>query len=132
MSLKGDRDRTAKLKQLQPGQTVRGVVARVVEYGVFVRLQHLDVTGLAHRSELSDSVKRDAAEALKVGQGGASVPGYADPSLRCPHLLSHMAPGPQNTWDPVPVRLSRSRKARLNPMMTLSLTPSSSVQAVHA
>ena len=94
MSLKGDGDRAAKLKQLQPGQTVRGIVARVVDFGVFVRLQHLDITGLAHKSELSDSATRDAAAALKVGQGGSSVPGYADPSLHWPHLLSHKARGP--------------------------------------
>lgn len=58
-----------QLKQLQPGQVVRGKIKRVEAFGVFVQLHNSSLTGLAHKSELSDDFVKDPADVYQAGQG---------------------------------------------------------------
>ena len=58
-----------QLEQLQPGQVVRGKIKRVEAFGVFVRLHSSSLTGLAHKSELSDDFVKDPADVYQAGQG---------------------------------------------------------------
>ena len=58
-----------QLEQLQPGQVVRGKIKRVEAFGVFVQLHNSSLTGLAHKSELSDDFVKDPADVYQAGQG---------------------------------------------------------------
>ena len=58
-----------QLEQLQPGHVVRGKVKRVEAFGVFVQLHNSSLTGLAHKSELSDDFVKDPADVYQAGQG---------------------------------------------------------------
>ena len=58
-----------QLEQLQSGQVVRGKIKRVEAFGAFVQLHNSSLTGLAHKSELSDDFVKDPADVYQAGQG---------------------------------------------------------------
>lgn len=49
------------------GDKVRGHVRAIAEYGVFVQIDGTNISGLCHKSELSDNAKADALRAYAVG-----------------------------------------------------------------
>ena len=49
------------------GDKVRGHVRATAEYGVFVQIDGTNISGLCHKSELSDNAKSDAVRAYAVG-----------------------------------------------------------------
>ncbi|KAJ4002507.1 hypothetical protein F5050DRAFT_1802449 [Lentinula boryana] len=53
------------LSTLSIGQHVEGVVKRIEEYGLFVQVDDSKLSGLCHKSELSDSKDADTAVALR-------------------------------------------------------------------
>ena len=59
--------RKARLADYVPGTKVTGFVRGVTDYGVFVQIAGTEVSGLAHRSELSDNRGVDAVRAFAVG-----------------------------------------------------------------
>lgn len=65
--------RTQDLSDLSVGQVVRGRVARVQPFGVFVALEGGKATGLAHISECSHDFVRDLTTLFKTGQGVSAV-----------------------------------------------------------
>lgn len=72
--MRGEKRRDAEqLKRLREGQTVRGQVTRVEEYGAFVRLSDVDAVGLVHKSELADAFVKTVASHIKPGQGTVSI-----------------------------------------------------------
>ncbi|THV06019.1 nucleic acid-binding protein [Dendrothele bispora CBS 962.96] len=62
----GDLTRSASLKDADftPGQIVDGTVKRIEDYGLFIQIQGSKITGLCHKSELSDNKDADASIAL--------------------------------------------------------------------
>lgn len=59
--------------ELKPGDKIKGFVKSVVEFGVFVQVEGANVSGLAHKSELSDNKSTSAQEALKAFNVGDRV-----------------------------------------------------------
>ncbi|KZT52546.1 hypothetical protein CALCODRAFT_441411 [Calocera cornea HHB12733] len=53
------------LGDFEPGQKVTGKVTGIAEFGIFIRIDDSNVSGLCHHSELSDSKKGDVQAALK-------------------------------------------------------------------
>jgi small subunit ribosomal protein S1 len=54
------------IKKYQVGQTVKGKVTKVLQYGAFVELDP-NIYGLVHSVELSNDEVKDPAEIIKVG-----------------------------------------------------------------
>ncbi|KAJ3806453.1 hypothetical protein F5876DRAFT_80678 [Lentinula aff. lateritia] len=50
---------------LTPGQHVDGVVKRIEEYGLFIQIDNSKLSGLCHKSQLSDNKDADFAVALR-------------------------------------------------------------------
>ncbi|KAJ3882712.1 hypothetical protein F5051DRAFT_393458 [Lentinula edodes] len=50
---------------LAPGQHVDGVVKRIEEYGLFIQIDNSKLSGLCHKSQLSDNKDADFAVALR-------------------------------------------------------------------
>lgn len=50
---------TITFEGLQIGQVIKGVVKRVEKYGAFIRIEGSGVSGLCHKSEISDDEKAD-------------------------------------------------------------------------
>ena len=61
------RKKIAKLSELEIGSLVRGTVQNVVDFGVFVDIG-LKVSGLIHKSELSNKYFRHPLDVVSVGQ----------------------------------------------------------------
>ncbi|NLI75826.1 MAG: (d)CMP kinase [Candidatus Riflebacteria bacterium] len=59
--------RTEIFEKHQPGDTIKGVVSRIVEYGAFIDLGD-GVEGLIHRNDLSWSVIANPREVVQPGQ----------------------------------------------------------------
>lgn len=55
------------VKKYQIGQTVKGAIAKIMPFGVFVELDK-DIQGLAHVMELSHEAIKNPEEILKVGE----------------------------------------------------------------
>ncbi|KAJ3870308.1 hypothetical protein EV359DRAFT_28064 [Lentinula novae-zelandiae] len=53
------------LSTLAPGQHVDGVVKRIEEYGLFIQINNSKLSGLCHKSQLSDNKDADFAVALR-------------------------------------------------------------------
>lgn len=53
------------LADFKEGQKVEATVKRVESFGLFLRIDGSDVSGLCHRSEISDNKKQDVSQALK-------------------------------------------------------------------
>lgn len=53
------------LADFTEGQKVEATVKRVEPYGLFLRIDGSDISGLCHRSEISDNKKQDVSQALK-------------------------------------------------------------------
>ena len=60
------RKKVAKLSELEIGSVVKGTVQNVVDFGVFVDIG-LKVSGLIHRSELSNKPFRHPLDIVGVG-----------------------------------------------------------------
>ncbi|KAF5375185.1 hypothetical protein D9758_000459 [Tetrapyrgos nigripes] len=71
----GDLTRPTSLKEadLTPGQIVSGTVKRIEDYGLFIQIEGTKLTGLCHRSELSDNKEADASVALRGFRENDSV-----------------------------------------------------------
>ncbi|HEX3095918.1 MAG TPA: S1 RNA-binding domain-containing protein, partial [Patescibacteria group bacterium] len=55
------------VKKYQIGQTVKGIVSKIMPFGVFVELDK-DIQGLAHLVELSHDTVKQAEDVVKIGQ----------------------------------------------------------------
>ncbi|KAG6832513.1 hypothetical protein H0H92_000142 [Tricholoma furcatifolium] len=58
---------------LQIGQKVEGVVKRIEDYGLFIQIENSKLTGLCHKSQLSDNKDADVDVALKGFREGDRV-----------------------------------------------------------
>ncbi|KAG5651611.1 hypothetical protein H0H81_008071 [Sphagnurus paluster] len=58
---------------LQTGQKVEGIVKRIEEYGLFIQIENSKLTGLCHKSQLSDNKEADVTVALKGFREGDRV-----------------------------------------------------------
>jgi len=47
------KDGALRLRDLQKGQKVKGFVRAITDFGVFVQIEGSDVSGLAHKSQVS-------------------------------------------------------------------------------
>ena len=90
----------ARMRELEPGTVVNGIVVNLVDYGAFIDLFGVD--GLLHISELEWVRTTDPAEVLELGQ-----------KLEVKVL----------DLDPEEKRISLSRKALLDPIETLGIEP---------
>eukprot|EP00741_Cyanophora_paradoxa_P002552 tig00000605_g2476.t1 len=68
--------------QLKPGLVVRGKVKKTESYGVFVRINKSDLSGLAHVSEISDDFVKNVGELYKAGDAVRAIVLKADPATR--------------------------------------------------
>jgi rRNA biogenesis protein RRP5 len=59
--------RTIRFENLQIGDKYKASVMRIEEYGVFVRLESSDVSGLVHKSECSDKFIKNLADLYDPG-----------------------------------------------------------------
>lgn len=67
--VRGDLQNLKSFNDLQIGDIYEGTVKKVEEYGVFVRLDGTDnVSGLCHRSQISDSPIKSAEEIFSEGE----------------------------------------------------------------
>ncbi|CAE6440693.1 unnamed protein product [Rhizoctonia solani] len=57
--------RTVGLSDFKVGQKVDGRIKRVADFGIFVEIAGTKISGLCHKSEISDNKKANVAEALK-------------------------------------------------------------------
>ncbi|KAH7320432.1 hypothetical protein B0J17DRAFT_685683, partial [Rhizoctonia solani] len=57
--------RTTNLSDFQVGQKVEGRVKSVMDFGIFIEIAGTKISGLCHKSEISDNKKANVAEALK-------------------------------------------------------------------
>ncbi|KAI9461178.1 nucleic acid-binding protein [Russula earlei] len=64
------------LSDFQEGQKVKGRVKKIEDYGIFVEIEGSKVSGLCHKSELSDNKDADAALALRSFQEGDIVKAF--------------------------------------------------------
>ena len=64
--LLGDQNKL-KFDDVQLQSKYKGTVTRVESFGVFVRLEHSDVSGLVHKSECSDDYVKDLAKMYDPG-----------------------------------------------------------------
>lgn len=76
---------------LRAGEVVSGTIARVTDFGAFVRLASSGLEGLLHASELGGKNKDDALRALKVGEAIQVVVRSIDTTARRVSL----APAPE-------------------------------------
>lgn len=65
-----------RLSDLSEGQIVDGVVKRIEPYGLFIQIADSTVTGLCHKSELSDSADSDVDAALSNFRVNDSVKAF--------------------------------------------------------
>ena len=70
----------ARSTELAPGDKVTAYVRGVADYGVFVQVAGTSISGLCHRSELSDSKSADAVRAYEVGDKVKAVVLKVDPA----------------------------------------------------
>ncbi|OCF37082.1 rRNA biogenesis protein RRP5 [Kwoniella heveanensis CBS 569] len=61
------------LSDFEEGQKVVAEVKKVEAYGIFLRIEGSDVSGLCHKSEISDNKKQDVSQALKGFREGDQV-----------------------------------------------------------
>ncbi|WWC65653.1 uncharacterized protein I303_108274 [Kwoniella dejecticola CBS 10117] len=61
------------LSDFEEGQKVVAEVKKVEAYGIFLRIDGSDVSGLCHKSEISDNKKQDVSQALKSFREGDQV-----------------------------------------------------------
>ncbi|KAG6862187.1 hypothetical protein C0995_004269 [Termitomyces sp. Mi166 len=58
---------------LQIGQKIEGVIKRIEDYGLFIQIENSKLTGLCHKSELSDNKDADVVVALQGFREGDRV-----------------------------------------------------------
>ncbi|WVW86696.1 hypothetical protein I302_108750 [Kwoniella bestiolae CBS 10118] len=61
------------LNDFEEGQKVVAEIKKVEAYGIFLRIEGSDVSGLCHKSEISDNKKQDVSQALKSFREGDQV-----------------------------------------------------------
>ncbi|BEI83321.1 hypothetical protein CcaverHIS002_0311890 [Cutaneotrichosporon cavernicola] len=62
-----------RISDFSEGQKVTATVKKVETYGLFLRIDGSDVSGLCHKSEIADNKKTDVAAALKGFREGDAV-----------------------------------------------------------
>jgi rRNA biogenesis protein RRP5 len=62
-----------RISDFSEGQKVTATVKKVETYGLFLRIDNSDVSGLCHRSEIADNKKTDVSAALKGFREGDAV-----------------------------------------------------------
>ncbi|KZT75076.1 hypothetical protein DAEQUDRAFT_807332 [Daedalea quercina L-15889] len=72
-NLKRDARPTVTLADLTEGQKVDGHVKKIEEYGIFIEIEGSKVSGLCHKSELSDNKDADVTLALRSFREGDHV-----------------------------------------------------------
>lgn len=79
MTLRKNPSKSAKktallsLSDFEEGQKVVAVVRKVEAYGMFLKIEGSNVSGLCHKSEVTDNRKADVAQALKGFREGDQV-----------------------------------------------------------
>ncbi|KAG6336141.1 hypothetical protein ID866_2951 [Astraeus odoratus] len=68
-----DPSKPLSLSDLQEGQKVRGRVKRIEQYGLFIQIEGSKITGLCHKSQLSDDKEADVAVALRTFREGDTI-----------------------------------------------------------
>jgi rRNA biogenesis protein RRP5 len=66
-SILTDAERKMQFDDLEIGSKYKGTVVRIEEYGVFVRLETSDISGLVHKSECSDKYVKNLANLFDPG-----------------------------------------------------------------
>lgn len=56
------------LKNIKPGVVVSGTVTGIEDYGAFVQLSDVDVSGLVHKDEVSWAKIMTVDSVLKIGK----------------------------------------------------------------
>ncbi|KAF8274016.1 nucleic acid-binding protein [Lactarius quietus] len=64
---------TLSLSDLQEGQKIKGRIKKIEAYGLFIEIEGSKVSGLCHKSELSDNKNADTALALRSFREGDNV-----------------------------------------------------------
>ena len=62
-----DTQKKLKFEEIEVGSKFKGTVTRIEDYGVFVRIENSDVSGLVHKSECSDNYIKDLAHLYDPG-----------------------------------------------------------------
>jgi rRNA biogenesis protein RRP5 len=62
-----DTQKKLKFEEVELGDKHKGTVTRIEDYGVFVRLENSDLSGLVHKSECSDNYIKDLAHLYDPG-----------------------------------------------------------------
>jgi rRNA biogenesis protein RRP5 len=61
---------SAGLADFQVEQKVDAIVRKVEDYGIFLKIDGTDISGLCHRSEIADDKRADVAQAMKSFRSG--------------------------------------------------------------
>ncbi|KAH9486567.1 rRNA biogenesis protein rrp5 [Psilocybe cubensis] len=64
------------LSDLKEGQKVSGLVKKIEDYGLFIQINDSKLSGLCHKSQLSDNADADVAGALRGFREGDKVKAY--------------------------------------------------------
>ena len=64
------------LSDFEQGQSVDCTVKKVESYGLFLKIDETDISGLCHRSEISDSKSKNIEKALRGFRSGDGVKAY--------------------------------------------------------
>ncbi|KAJ7431840.1 hypothetical protein B0H11DRAFT_839096 [Mycena galericulata] len=75
----GDFSRTSSLlaiTDLKEGQKVDGIVNRIEDYGLFIKIDGSNIKGLCHKSQLSDNPSADVTVAVRGFREGDRVKAY--------------------------------------------------------
>ena len=65
-----DKKSSAGLADFQVDQKVDAIVRKVEDYGIFLKIDGTNVSGLCHKSEIADDKKADVAQAMKSFRAG--------------------------------------------------------------
>lgn len=74
--------RPVRLEDFNSGDVVNAMVRSVTDYGVFVEIEGTNVSGLCHKSELSDSKSADALRAYESGDRVKAIVLKVEPEKR--------------------------------------------------
>ncbi|KAI0275150.1 nucleic acid-binding protein [Gloeopeniophorella convolvens] len=64
---------TSTLSDFEEGQKIKGHVKKIEDYGLFIEINGTKISGLCHKSELTDNKNADTALALRSFQEGDTV-----------------------------------------------------------
>lgn len=97
------------ITDFKEGQKVTAVVKKVEPYGLFLRIDGSNISGLCHKSEISDNKKQDVSQALKGFREGDQVravitsvdadKGKLNFSIKASHFADEFANGKEDGMD---------------------------------